>query len=97
MDKNELYRLLVTKEAEFEKAKQKRAIKTILAFAIVFFLLLCLDEKPSGIEYVWAAFVAIIMAVIHLLVNAPIFHYLVLQGEAERKYLEELRRQLSEL
>ena len=97
MDKNELYRLLVTKDAEFEKAKQKRAIKTILAFALVFFLILCWVENPSGIEYVWAAIVAIIMAAIHLVVNAPIFHYLVLKGEAERKYLEELRRQLSEL
>lgn len=97
MNKNELYRLIAEKDAEFEKAKEKRTIKTILAFAVVFFLILCWVEDPSGIEFVWAAILAIVMAVIHLLVNAPIFHYLVLQGEAERKYLEELRRQLSEL
>ena len=96
MDKNELYKLFVVKDAEFEKAKEKRTVKTILAFAVVFFLILCWVETPSGIEFVWTAISAIIMAAIHFFVNAPIFSYLVLQGEAERQYLEELRKQLSE-
>lgn len=97
MNKNELYRLISEKDAQFEKAKERRTIKTILAFAVVFFLILCKFENPSGIEFVWTAVLSIIFAAIHFFVNALIFSHLVLQGEAERKYLEELRRQLSEL
>ncbi len=96
MDKNELYKLLVVKEAQFEKAKERRAIKTILAFAIGFFLILCLVEEPSGIEFVWTAVTAVIMAGFHVVVNAAVFGWLSLQSETERKILEDLRKQLSE-
>jgi hypothetical protein len=96
MDKKELYKQLAVKEAQFEKAKERRAIKTILAFAAVFFLLLCWVEEPTGIEFVWTAVSAVVMAGIHFVVNAAIFGMLSLQSESERKYLEDLRKQLSE-
>lgn len=96
MDKNELYKLLVVKEAQFEKAKERRAIKTILAFSIVFFLILCWVAEPSGMEFVILAVSSVIMAVIHVFVNAAIFGWLSMQSESERKYLEDLRKQLSE-
>lgn len=96
MDKNELYRLLVEKEKQFEKAKERRAIKTILAFSVVFFVLLCWAEKPSGIEFLWTAVLAIVMAVVHVFVNATVFGWLSMQSESERKYLEQLKKQLSE-
>ena len=94
MNKNELYKLLVAKERQFEKAKERRAIKTILAFAVVFFLILCWVEKPSGIEFIWAAVVAVVMAVVHVFVNATVFGWLSMQSESERKYLEDLRKKL---
>ena len=96
MDKKELYKLLVVKEAQFEKAKERRAIKTVLSFAIVFFLILCWVEDPSGIEFVWAAIMAVIMAGIYVVVNAAVFGWLSQQNESERKYLEDLRKKLSE-
>ena len=96
MDKKELYKLLVVKEAQFEKAKQKRAIKTISAFAAVFFLILCWVEDPSGIEFIWAAILAVITAGIYVIVNAAVFGWLSQQSESERKYLEDLRKKLSE-
>ena len=96
MDKKELYRLLVEKEAQFEKAKERRAIKTVLAFAIVFFLILCWVESPSGIEFVWTAISAVVMAGVYFVVNAAVFGWLSLQSESERRYLEDLRKQLSE-
>ena len=96
MDKKELYRLLVEKEKQFEKAKERRAIKTILAFAVVFLLILCWVEKPSGMEFIWAAVAAVVMAVVHVFVNATVFGWLSMQSELERKYLEDLRKQLSE-
>ena len=96
MDKKELYKLLVTREAQFKKAKERRTIKTILAFAIVFFLLLCLVEEPTGIEFVWAAVSAVIVAGIHFVVNAAAFGWLSMKSETERKILDDLRKQLSE-
>ena len=96
MDKKELYKHLIVTEAQFEKAKERRAIKTILAFAIVFFLILCLVEEPSGIEFLWAAVSAVIMAGFHFVVNAAVFGWLSLESESERRYLEELRKRLSE-
>ena len=96
MDKKELYRLLVEKEAQFEKSKQKRAIKTLLAFALVFFLILYWVESPSGIEFVWTAISAVVMAGVYFVVNAAVFGWLSLQSESERRYLEDLRKQLSE-
>ncbi len=96
MDKKELHKLLVVKEAQFEKAKSKRAIKTVLAFAIVFFLVLCWVESPSGIEFLWTAVSAVVISGIYFVVNAAVFGWLSLQSEAERRYLENLRKQLSE-
>ena len=96
MDKNELYQLLVEKEAQFEKAKERRAIKTIFAFAIIFFLVLCWVETPAGIEFVWTAVSAIVVAGIYFVVNAAVFGWLSLQSESERRYLDALRKQLSE-
>ena len=96
MDKKELYKLLAAREAQFEKAKIRRAIKTILAFAVVFFLLLCLDEKPSGIEFVWTAVVSVVIAGVYFIVNATVFGWLSMKSETERKILEDLRKQLSE-
>lgn len=96
MDKKELYRLLIEKEAQFERAKGKRAVKTILAYSIAFFLLFCYQLKPSGLDYIGCALISVLVGGVHFIVNAPIYSYLVLQGEAERKYLEDLRKQLSE-
>lgn len=96
MDKNEMYKLLVVKEEQFEKAKQKRAIKTVLAFAIVFFLILCWVESPAGIEFLWTAILSVVVAGIYFVVNSAIFGWLSLQSESERRYLEDLRKQLSE-
>lgn len=96
MDKKDLYQLLVTKEAQFEKAKERRAIKTIVAFAVIFFLLLCWVEEPTGIEFIWAAVLAVVMAGVYFVVNAAVFGWLSLKSESERKYLEQLRKQLSE-
>ena len=96
MDKNELYRLIAEKDAEFEKAKTKRLMKTILAYAIAFFLLFCYLKRPSGLDFIGYALISVLVAGVHVWINSPIFSYLVRQGEAERKYLEDLRKQLSE-
>ena len=96
MDKSELYKLLAVKEAQFEKAKERRAIKTVFAFAVVFFLILCWIEQPTGIEFIWAAVLSVVTAGIYFVVNAAVFGWLSIQSETERKILDDLRKQLSE-
>lgn len=96
MDKKELYKLLVIKENQFEKAKERRNSITILAFAAVFFVFLCIAEKPTGLEYIYAAFAAIVIAAIHFLINAAVFGWLSLKSESERRILDDLKKQLSE-
>jgi hypothetical protein len=96
MDKKELYKLLVIKEKQFEKAKEKRNVITILAFAIVFFVLLCIADKPTGLEYIYAAFAAIVIAAIHFLINGFVFSTLFQASESERAALDYMRKQLSE-
>lgn len=59
MDKKELYKLLIVKESQFEKAKTRRLIKTILAFSLVFFLLFCRIERPSGLDCIGYAFMSV--------------------------------------
>lgn len=96
MDKKELYKLLVIKENQFEKAKERRNAITILAFATVFYALLCIADKPNGLEYIYAAFAAIVIAAIHFFINAIVFGWLFQASESEKAALDYLRKQLSE-
>ena len=96
MDKNELYNLLSVREKQFEKAKERRNIKTILAFAALFFILICKYEDITGLDYIAVAVVSIILAGIHFFINAIVFSTLFQASEDERKALDYLRKQLSE-
>lgn len=90
MNKNELWKLYCDTEKQVEKARTKRAIKTIAAFAIVFFLLFYFIEKPTGIEIIGDLLVSIVLAGIYFLVNALIFGQLTRVGEKERQLLADL-------
>lgn len=97
MEKHELYSLLAKKEEEFDKAKGKRSIITIFAFAIAFFCAIFLVEQPTGFEIVGIAFVSIFIAGIHFFVNALVFSILFRKGEAEKKILESIKKEISEI
>lgn len=94
MNKNELWELYCTTEKQVEKARTKRAIKTIAAFAIVFFLLFYFIEKPTGIDIIVDLLVSIFLAGIYVLVNTLIFGQLSRVSENERQLLADLMMRL---
>lgn len=97
MNKDELIRLIREKEQQVEKAKRKRSIITILVYAVPIFWIFYITAKPTGFEILGEALVAIFLSGILFLINATVFSQLVTMGEAERKMLEDLRKQLSEM
>jgi hypothetical protein len=96
MDKNELRNHYYELERRFEANKAKRAVKTILAFAVAFFVIFYSTDRPTGLEIIGAAVVSIVMAGIHFLVNGLIFSQLISVSNAENKILENMKKKLQE-
>lgn len=97
MDKNELRKHYYEMDKKFEANKAKRAIKTVLAFAVAFFAVLCMLHKPTKIlDIVAYVFVSVIWAGIHFLINATIFGQLCNLSKAENNILEGIRKRLNE-
>ena len=97
MDKKELWQHYQELDRKFEANKAKRAIKTILAFAVAFFAVLCMLHKPTKLLEILAyIFVSIIWAGIHFLINATIFSQLSNLSKAENNILDGIRKRLNE-
>ena len=95
---NRLCRLLYERGKEFEKAKGKRAIITVLGFAVFYFWCFsALEGMPTGIDIVAAIVGAIFVAGFHVLINAGIFGYLHRKGSEESEALESIRKRIREL
>ena len=97
VEKNELCRLLAQKEKEFENAKTRRMIITILVFSAVFFLVLYSAESPTGLEIIGVALASIFLAGLYFFLNAIVFSTLFQKSETEKKVLEFLRKKISEI
>ena len=97
MDKNELCRLLHTKEREVESRRNKRAIKTILFFSVIYFLVFYIIDDPKGLEIIATFLVAIFAGGIHFWLNAIIFSQICTQSEAENRILNDIRGKIKEL
>lgn len=97
MNKKELYKLLHEREKQIEAAKTKRAVITTAAFTLVYFLLFCLEEKPTGWDVVGNIVSALFLAGLHIGINAIVFEQLFRISEAERKEIEAIRKRISEL
>lgn len=96
MDKRELQKQYWELERRFEANKTKRAVQTILAFAVAFFALWYYIERPSGLEILGIAGVSIVLAGIYFLINALIFGQLASKSNAENKILEDMKKRLQE-
>ena len=92
-----LYRLYYQLDEEFESAKMKRNILTILGFAVVFFWILWQLMSPSGWDILKAAVLALIWSGIHFFVNACIFGPLASKGRDEGDRLRDIKKKISEL
>jgi uncharacterized PurR-regulated membrane protein YhhQ (DUF165 family) len=97
MDKKQLQQHYFELERQFEKNKTKRAIKTILAFAVAFFAVMWMYKKPEGIlDIVSNIVLAVILAGFHVWINAIIFGQLCDVSKAENRILEGIRNKLNE-
>lgn len=97
MTKSELWLLLQEKEKQLEKAKTKRIAKTLAGFTIAYYVTLYLVDKPSGLALLGNILVSLVIAGIHVWINASIFGQLALISEEESKMLNDLRKRLSEM
>lgn len=97
MDKNELRKHYYELQKRFESNKQKRAIKTILAFAVAFFAVLYMVEKPTGILEILATIImSVIWSAVHFFINAFIFGQLCDVSNGENRILEGIKKKLDE-
>ena len=96
MDKQELQRHYLELEKRFEANKTNRAVKTILAFAVAFFVIFYSTDRPTGFEIIGTAIASIVMAGIHFLINATIFGQLASKSNSENKILEDMKKKLRE-
>ena len=96
MDKKELYKEYYELERRFEANKTKRALQTILAFAVVFFVIFYSTDRPTGLEIIGTAVASIVMAGIYFLINATIFGQLASKSNSENKILEDMKKKLRE-
>ena len=96
MTKNELWKLYCDTEKKFERAKQKRLIKTVAFFAVAIFLCIYFIEKPTGSDIIGNLLVSVVLAGIYVVVNAAIFGQLANVSEGERRALENIKKRIDE-
>lgn len=98
MDKKDLYKLLHDKEEQFDRAKRKRAIKTILALSLVIFAIIYFVQKPRDIIELSGTFLAaIFLAGIDFWIHAIIFTQLCGISKSENRMLEDIKKQISKM
>ena len=100
-ERNRLYRLLYERDKEFEAAKLKRMIITIIGFSIAYFYLFFAISKVYGVitwyTIIFLTIASIIVSVFHFFINASIFGALAQKGRAESDILENIRKEISKL
>lgn len=96
MDKNELRKHYHELQKRFESNKTKRAVKTVLAFAVAFFIIGYIIEKPTGWQIVSILVASVFLAVIHVVINGAIFGQLSDINKAENNILDGIRKKLNE-
>lgn len=98
MDKNELRLYIAKTEKMFDKRRNKRAIYTILGYA-VFFLLVAYCSNGFSLLDLWGTIRAVVSCVvlsaIHVFINAAVLGHLFIENEAEKRVIEDLKKQLN--
>lgn len=97
MDKNELWKLYCQRDKEFEKAKGRRTLITIIGFAIFYFTALYSFGKPTDLKDFGAMLmVSLVFGGLHFWINAPIFVYLCNKGREESEVLKHIKKRMDE-
>ena len=97
LERDRLYKLYWQRDKEFETAKLKRTIFTIIGFAVFYFIVLYQIGKPSGFDILWALISALVIAGFHFYINSFIFLYLFNKGRQESDRLAAIKKQFEEL
>lgn len=96
MDRKELQLLLCKAEQRIERERPKRAVKAILFFSAVFFILFLWFFKPHGIEILEYILLSLCCGLAHLLVSTPVYHWLFSTAQAEDNYVNEIKKKLNQ-
>ena len=97
MTKNELWKLYCERDKAFQKAREKRAIYTIIAFTVMYFVLIYIFEKPDNFwDIVGNLIFSAIVSVVHCLVNVMIFWQLFDMSRAEDETLKAIKKRMDE-
>lgn len=97
-ERDRLIRLYYERDKEFESAKGKRMIITILAFSLLYFVVFFQIGYIADVtDFLMTAVISIVFGGIHFWVNALIFSRLFQKGKEEREALEYIERKIREL
>ena len=92
-----LYRLLYQKDQEFEKAKLKRTLLTILGFSLFYFVILYSIGNNTLKDIIMEIVISVVLGGFHFFINLCIFAPLCQKGREETSFLDSLRKRISEL
>lgn len=93
---NRLYTLYQKKDREFENAKLKRSIITIIGYAVAIFAILNYSA-PLGWGLIGEFFAALFLSGILFLINSLVFSYLVRKGNEEKENLCSIQHEIDAL
>lgn len=96
-ERDRLCRLYIERDKEFEAAKAKRNIITILGFSVFYFCLFYSLNGSFGWHILLFAVIALVFAYGHFWINLTIFGYLFRKGHEEAMRLESIRNQIKEI
>lgn len=100
MNRNELWRLIQQKEKEYNRAKAKRYILTVMLYAFVFLAVEFLQGQLAGMDIaaIGDTFIGcVVISAIFVILSVPIFKQLQDCGTRENKILEDLQQQLNDM
>ena len=97
-ERNRLTQLYWDLDKKYDSAKGKRAIKTIIAFAIAYTAIYWGIQRPDDLLDILAFFVvSLLLSSIHFLINATVFSQLIDMSNREKKSLESIKNQIDQL
>ena len=97
-ERNRLTQLYLELDKKYDSAKGKRAIKTIIAFAIAYTAIFWIAKHPlAPLDILEFFVVSLLLSSIHFLISATVFSQLINMSNREKNYLEEIRKQIAQL
>lgn len=97
LERERLCQLYIERDKEFQSAKTRRVVFTLIGFAIFYFFLLCNLKAPTGWGYLVYVLCAVFFSVIHFIVNDGIFSRICIKGREEADRLQAILEKIQEI